>query len=127
MDPALGKLVECVHSNVNSVLAIMIHMCMQRKCQYFVHLQLGVVISHRLLFTQVLARFDKQKPDFFDDLITSQSPTFSPDPSRGMLENIAAARFKDSSDVTQDDVVHVFLKTPWIVRDFVGITTSMSV
>ena len=115
-----------LHSNVNSVLAIMIHMCMQQKCQYFVHLQLGVVISHRLLFTQVLARFDKQKPDFFDDLITSQSPSFSPDPSRGMLENIAAARFKDPSDVTQDDVVHVFLKTPWIVRDFVGITTSMS-
>jgi hypothetical protein len=115
-----------LHSHVNSVLALMIHMCMQRRCEYFLHLQLGVVISHRILFTEVLARFDKQKPDFIDDLTTSQSSTFSSDLSRSMLANIAAARCKDAIDVTQDDVLDVFLKTPWIVRDFIGITTSMS-
>jgi len=115
-----------LESHFDSVLAMLIHMCMQRKSEYYTHLQLGVVISRRTLAQMVVSHFEKNQPDFFADLALSQASTFTPDLNLSMLANIAAVCGKSCVSVTEDDVIRVFTKSPWVVRDFVGITTSMS-
>ena len=115
-----------VESHFRSVLAILVHMCIQRKSLYYSHLQLGVVISHRSLYVLVLAHFEKQKPDCFSDVVIRKTSTFTSDSSLSMLANIALALGKSCEDVTHADVLKIFTDAPWVVRDFVGISTQMS-
>ena len=43
-----------------------------------------------------------------------------------MLANIALALGKSCEEVTDDDALKIFTDAPWVVRDFVGISTQMS-
>jgi hypothetical protein len=115
-----------VESHFRSVLAILVHICIQRKSMYYSHLQLGVVISHRTLFVLVLAHSERQRPDCFSDVVNRKVPTYTSDSSLSMLANIALALGKSCDEVTDGDVLKIFTDAPWVVRDFVGISTQMS-
>ena len=117
---------DTVESHMNNVLAILAHMCIQRKTQYMVHLQLGVVVAQRVLFVELIKHFEKQKPDGEFSMAKRQQESFTTDLKLSMSDNIAIAMGKSDNNICEGDILFVLTKAPWIVRDFIGISTAMS-
>ena len=109
-----------------NVLAILAHLCFHRGRKYTTGQPLGVVFSSRAVFESTYAHFSQaaHTAGFSGATLSSQSYVFVPNKDSDLISNVQEALRTDELELS--DICHVLVQTPWVVKDFISLSVSMS-